>query len=330
MTRALICDPAMPEKAWNGGLDEIRACIGCNQACIGRAHKGLGVSCIQFPESGRETVFGKSSAASESRRVLVVGGGPGGLKAAAVAAARGHDVTLWEQARHLGGQALLARMLPGREEFGGIVDNLGGEARRAGVSIETGVRATASTILSYSPDLAILATGARPYAPVLDIGEDARVLCGWDVLQGAKVGKRAVIADWKADWIGLGLAEKLALAGSDVTLAVNGAMAGESLQIYTRNHYVARLHRLGVTIRTHLRLFGADADEVYFQDVLTGEPVVIEGYDTLVTALGHVPNDDLANELADAPFDVASIGDALAARTAEEAVYEGLKAGWSI
>jgi len=50
--------------------------------------------------------------------------GPAGLKAAAVLAERGHLVTLCEAAPREGSQALLAQLLPGRGEFGGIVTNL--------------------------------------------------------------------------------------------------------------------------------------------------------------------------------------------------------------
>ncbi len=330
MTRAMICDPAMGAKARDGQHDDIRACIACNQACIGRAHKGLGVSCIQHPESGRELSFNTPPKPSSTKRVIIVGGGPAGMKAAAIAAARGHHVTLFERTPRLGGQALLARQLPGREEFGGIIDNLAREMSTAGVSVETGRNMDAQTLVSEGPDVVVTATGAGPYTPNLEIDEGAHVLTAWDVLNGTNTGKRVVISDWKADWIGLGIAEKLAATGAEVTLAVNAAMAGESLQIYTRNHYVGRLNRMGVDIRTHLRLFGADEDAVYMQDVLTGEPQVIDGYDTLVTALGHVSDDSLARSLADAPFDVKLIGDALAPRTAEEAVFEGLQAGWTI
>ncbi len=330
MTRAMICDPEMGAKARDGLHEEIRACIGCNQACIGRAHKGLGVSCIQHPESGRELTYAALPSAPSAKRVIVVGGGPGGMKAAATAAQRGHDVELWERAPRLGGQALLAQQLPGREEFGGIVDNLSREMASAGVRIRLGCDVTMNSVSTEKPDIVVVATGAMPFIPPLEIAEDAHVLTAWDVLQGANTGKRVMIADWKADWIGLGIAEKLATSGAVVTLAVNAAMAGESLQIYTRNHYVGRLHRLGVSIRTHMRLFGADEDAVYFQDVLTGEPVIVEGCDTLVMALGHASVDGLATSLADAEFDVRLIGDALAPRTAEEAVYEGLQEGWTI
>ena len=57
MTRAQIADPEMDiEQGPRGGrVDDIRACIACNQACIGRILVGYGVSCIQHPETGRET-----------------------------------------------------------------------------------------------------------------------------------------------------------------------------------------------------------------------------------------------------------------------------------
>ena len=54
MTRAQICDPEMAKKAEAGRLDDIRACIGCNQACIGHFHMGYAISCLQHQEPGRE------------------------------------------------------------------------------------------------------------------------------------------------------------------------------------------------------------------------------------------------------------------------------------
>jgi NADPH-dependent 2,4-dienoyl-CoA reductase/sulfur reductase-like enzyme len=263
------------------------------------------------------------------RRLLVAGGGPAGLKAAAIAAARGHDVTLCEKESRLGGQALLAQRLPGREEFGGIVQNLEREARQAGVTIRTGVAVDAALVAGMKPDAVIVATGAVPYAPELEGRDEAHMVEAWDVLAGrANVGASVAIADWRCDWIGIGVAELLASAGSKVTLCLNGAMAGETLQLYVRNLYLGRLHKLGVPVRTHLRLFGADATSAYFQDVLTGEAVVLDDIDTIVTSLGHVGNDGLLDELAGCGVPVRAIGDCVAARSAEEAVYEGLLAGW--
>ena len=261
--------------------------------------------------------------------MIVVGGGPAGLKAAAIASAKGHEVALWDADTRLGGQAKLAQLLPGREEFGGIVDNLLHEIGPE-VDLRTGLKATAENLQEAEPDTVILATGSQPFIPSLDVSGANQLLTAWQVLEGANTGGTVVIADWKADWIGIGLAERLAREGASVRLRVNAAFPGETLQLYTRNHYLGQLYKLGVDMKPHLRLFGADGDTVYFQNVLTGEPVIEEGCDTLVLSLGQQPRDELERALSDAPFEVHVIGDALAARTAEEAVYEGMKTAWAI
>ncbi len=328
MTRALIADPELPNKAAQGRLDDIRACIACNQSCIGRAHKGLGISCIQNPVSGRETVFAKASPTSRPRTVAVVGGGPGGMKAAITAAGRGHSVTLYESGPRLGGQALLGQRLPGREEFGGLVTNMEREIERSGVTVQTGTAIKADDLSSLCADAVILATGAIPYVPEFEGRDDDHVVTAWQVLNGeAEVGAKVVVADWRADWVGIGISERLALSGSAVTLCTNAAMAGESVQLYTRNHYVGRLHKLGVTIRTHARLFGVDGHTVFFQDTLTQDAIVIEDIDTVVLSMGHRAVSIGLDEVGQDGVSVVSVGDCVTPRTAEEAIYEGFIAG---
>ena len=332
MTRALICDPQLPAKAQSGEAEAIRACIGCNQACIGRAHKGLGVSCIQHPESGREREFPRTTRAARLRRVLVAGGGPAGMKAAAVAAARGHEVTLCERERRLGGQARLAGLLPGRAEFGGLIDNLRREMDEAGVQVMVATPVTPRRIEESGAGAVVLAVGARPYVPAIEGVDQDNVVDAWQVLSGeVRTGQRVVIADWRADWIGLGLAERLATEGCHVRLCVNAAAPGEALQTYTRNHHLARVHRLGVEWTTHLRLFGVDGDTVYFQHVLSGEAFVLET-DTLVLALGHRVNEELEAAVRESrlPVEILAAGDCVAPRSAEEAVLDGLRIGRSL
>ncbi|GAC1672339.1 MAG: FAD-dependent oxidoreductase [Steroidobacteraceae bacterium] len=331
MTRALISDPDMPNKTARGATEDIRACIACNQACIGHFHKGYPISCIQNPVSGRELQFGTMSRAVRSKRVMVIGGGPAGMKAAAIAAERGHRASLFEAERRLGGQALLAQMLPGRAEFGGLITNLQRELELAGVEIHKGSRADRATVMAHAPDVVLLATGAKPYRPEFPQEGAMQIVDAWQVLRGeGTIGQSVVVIDWRADWIGIGIAEQLAQQGRKVRLAVSGIAAGESLPLYVRDHAAASLHKLGVTVLPYMRLYGSDADSVYLQHVSSGEAVVVEKIDTLVLCLGHTPVDELSDVLEELGIEAHLIGDAASPRTAEEAVYEGLKVAAAI
>ncbi len=330
MTRALICDPQMPNKTDSGRAEDVRACIACNQACIGHFHKGLPISCIQHPETGRELQYGQLQPAVARKRIMIAGGGPAGMKAAAVAARRGHEVTLYEASAQLGGQVLLAQLLPRRAEFGGASTNLQREMELAGVRVERNTRVDRALVERERPDLVIVATGAEPYWPEFERGGELQVVDAWQILrEEVKPGRSVVVVDWRCDWIGPGIAERLIRNGHQVQLAVNGTHCGENLPLYVRDHLVGELHRLGVPITPYARLYGCDDNTVYLQHTASGEPMLFENVDTLVLCQGHQPVDTLADELKDL-VECKRIGDCLAPRTAEEAIYDGLKVAWGI
>jgi 2,4-dienoyl-CoA reductase-like NADH-dependent reductase (Old Yellow Enzyme family) len=328
MTRAMISDAEMPNKARAGRLDDIRACIGCNQACIGHYHMGVRISCIQNPVSGRERELYPHPPAETRKRVLVVGGGPAGMKAAAVAGERGHRVILCEGTGRLGGQALLAQALPGRGEFGVIVDNLRREMEVSGVEVRLNRHVDRAFVEMLRPDAVIIATGAAPYRPDVEIGDDVHAVDVWQLLKGeVNPGASAVIADWRCDWIGLGIAEKLAREGSHVRLCVDGEMAGQNLQRYLRWHWVGQLQKLGVEVIPYARFFGALGNTAYFMHSLSGDAIECGEMDTLVIAQGHQPVTAVEEELRSSEIPLFLAGDCRSPRSAEEAVYEGMQAG---
>ena len=287
MTRAIISDPQMPQKAEKGRLDEITSCVGCNQACIGHMLNGQPISCIQSPETGRELAFNKLKPATKKKQILIIGGGPAGMKAAAVAVSRGHRVKLIEASSKLGGQINLAEKLPGRSEFGGITTNLANKLNRQNVEIKMNTKVSADFVMREAPEVVILATGGRSFEPLIEGRENAHVVTAWQILEGkANVGSRVAIADWRCDWVGLGLAELLARQGCHVRLACNGMVPGQTVNQYVRDNWLAKLHKLNVETLTHVRLHGIDSEDAYFQHTLSGEPVILNDVDTLVTAFG--------------------------------------------
>ncbi|MCB5411956.1 FAD-dependent oxidoreductase [Pseudogemmobacter faecipullorum] len=326
MTRAMITDPDMANKARAGAADDIRACIGCNQACIGHFHAGNPISCIQNPVSGRETLFPvKPVKAPASKRVLVIGGGPAGMKAALTAAELGHDVTLAEAGPQLGGQALLAQLLPERAEFGGLITNLQTELARHEIRIQLNRQIDAAALTDIAPEAVILATGASPYLPPVEGADAADMIELPDLLKGtASPGNRVVIADWRCDWQGIGAAVKLRREGHHVRLAVDGICAGQNLQQYVRDYWAGKLHELEIEVIPYARLYGADTDSAYFLHTASNQPIILEAVDSLVLATGRSPRLELEPVLQAASLPFITIGDCATPRSAEEAIYEGL------
>jgi pyruvate/2-oxoglutarate dehydrogenase complex dihydrolipoamide dehydrogenase (E3) component len=198
--------------------------------------------------------------------------------------------------------------------------------------VETGVTVDAAMIRSLGPDVVVVATGARPRRPQLELVGEPTILDAWQILLGAEVPDgRVVVADWRCDWIGLGLAELLARRGRRVTLASTGYMAGQRIQQYVRDTMMAGAIRAGAELVPLVRLFGYDGRAVFLQQVLTGEAVIVEDVTALVLAQGHVAEDALLRELQqDWAGEVHGVGDCLAPRTVEEAVLEGLRVGSSL
>ena len=331
MTRALISDPEMANKAKQNKLEDIRACIACNQACIGHYHQGYPLSCIQNPVTGREVKFGTLNMTRRVKRVLVVGGGPAGMKAAITAAQRGHSVTLVEAGARLGGQVLLAQLLPDRAEFGGLVTNLERELVLAGVELRFNTRVDAAYVKGFGADAVVLATGALPSTPWIEGCESGHVVQATEVLtEKAAPGSSVLVADWRCDWVGMGIAERLAKSGHRVRLAVNGVHAGQNLQMYLRDLWAARLHDLSVEVLPYMRLFGVDGHTVYLSHIVSGKAVVIDDIDTVVLAGVLAPLTELEASLKASELEMHFAGDCLAPRSAEEAVYEGLLVGRAI
>ncbi len=193
MARPFLADPELVRKAAEGRADEINTCIACNQACLDHVFDGKTVSCLVNPRACRETEA-RPPRAPKGRRIAVVGAGPAGLACAVTLAERGHEVELFEAAKEIGGQFLMAMRVPGKEEYAETVRYFRRRIETDGIRLHLGRRATAEALVAGGFGEVVLATGVLPRDPKIPGEDHPKVMSYVDVLlHGKPAGERVAI-----------------------------------------------------------------------------------------------------------------------------------------
>jgi 2,4-dienoyl-CoA reductase-like NADH-dependent reductase (Old Yellow Enzyme family)/thioredoxin reductase len=316
MGRALISDPHMPQKAREGRMEEINFCISCNR-CIHTFRTGP-VRCVVNPEAGNEYRF-KISKSDRPKRVWVVGGGPAGLKTSEIAALRGHHVTLFEKDHQLGGRMRLAAIPPQKAILNEFLDYLERRVRGLEITLKLGKEFTPDMLSGEKPDAVIVATGTLPLVPDWPGAENSGALSVDAVLSGrAEVGKRVLVVG--AGGIGAETADYLSEMGKEVTLVEMLEEIASDLVAHLRYYLSKRLAEKGVTILTSTKVKELGKGYAVVEDASGTRK--IDGFDTIVLAVGSKPDDRIAKSLKGKVPELHVIGDASEPREALEAVYE--------
>lgn len=319
--RPLLADPDWVGKAQAGDEEAILLCAACHQGCLAELRKGRGTHCMFNPLSGRESEI-HVTPAKEPRRVMVIGGGPAGLEAAYVAAQRGHQVSLFEQEDHLGGQLDLAARAPHKEEFLDVIRYLALMAQRAGVDVHLRTRITADRVITDWPDAVIVATGGIPLTISFPGLESARWLLATEVLEGAVRVETASVFLIGGGLVALETADFLAAQGKQVTLVEMLPEVGAHMDSLARSMLLKRLRDRGVDIHTNTKVIRLEPDAAVAQADRRETHFPIE---TVVLAVGVLPNRELADRLEGSGLQTHVIGDALEPRKALEAIREGFQ-----
>lgn len=352
--RPLIADPDFPNKAKQGRYGAIRRCIACNQGCMDSVFTMQSVFCSVNPLAGREDEI-KVTPAVEPIRVLVVGGGPAGLEAARTAAARGHQVTLWEKKPRLGGQLLYAAIPTGKHEFSTLLDYYKHELTELGVGVVLNKEASAENIIAFGAGAVILATGAVHLEAPFPVLVPDKVVPAQKVLDGSvNPGKLVVVVGGGA--VGCETA---------ITVAEMGTISAETLKFLIENEAedLSTLRRLlnrgtrqvaiveqfkglgrdiGISTRwvvmKNIRRLGIKLFDETKVKAVTAEGLILEkgGAETLlpaetvILAVGSRSENSLAEQLKGKVSELYLVGDAVTPRKITEAIREGFEAALKI
>jgi 2,4-dienoyl-CoA reductase-like NADH-dependent reductase (Old Yellow Enzyme family)/thioredoxin reductase len=332
MARAHIADPEIVDKARTGRERETTPCIGCNQGCAGMLAQSLAITCLTNPAAGREAAWPEPARqpASRSKRILVVGGGPGGMEAAATAAARGHEVALWERDEQLGGALRWTLRMPLRSEFKRLLDRQQARLVDNGVILERCHEATVDAVLAHDPDIVIWATGAEPIGQPLQ-SDGAALTLEAALDDPDALGRRVLLVDGLGTWSVVSVAEHLADLGKDVTLVAPTGAPGWTISMYSSFALRARLRQKRVRIIAGHALVAHRGENTSLEDLSLGEIKEGPAVDSVVAPLAGSPRMALGEALTaklpqDASMRQLSIGDCSSPRTALEAVFEGHEA----
>lgn len=332
MTRALIADPAMPERIRQLSEGAPRPCIAINEGCRPRSATAA-ISCTVNPAVADRSMA-RLIPAAQRKKVAVIGAGPAGMEAARVAALRGHTVEVFERDSRVGGQINVAVLDTHRPNLGRHIDWLTGELDRLKVTVHTAVTVSADELVASSvPDAIVVATGARQTIPAAFNGVlNCPVVTDADVLTGraaVEPGARVLVYDFESYVRGPSIANILVEKDASVRLATPNGSVVEFLEPQSCPPMMKRLSCNGIEFLVDEDIVDVRAGVLRLRHRYSNTEWDLGDCDLIVAVGQRESNTELSDRLRDvAPAtELYVIGDAKAPRLLRHAISEGLRTG---
>ena len=331
--RTFICDPYWAKKAQDGEPEKIRRCIGCLhciKSFIANASVGGVGECALNPTVGMERAWNELKPDGQGRPAVVVGAGPAGLTAAVALAKRGFQVTMLEKENEAGGQVNTAAAGPHKDKLHWAIDDLLTQAADLGVTVKTGVEATAEAVRAYAPAAVIIATGGEPLRPASIPGIDGdSVVTAPQVLLGEVEPKGGKVLVVGSGLTGLETTEKLNELGNTVTVVEMADSVAPGAWFQFVDDSLARIKPYGTEFMLNTKLERIDGKSVTVSSA-DGKSKKILHFDLIVLAMGVRPAHALADALKGDGVCVAAVGDAVKGGTIGAAVHSAFDAAMRV
>jgi 2,4-dienoyl-CoA reductase-like NADH-dependent reductase (Old Yellow Enzyme family)/thioredoxin reductase len=340
INRRFFADNNWANKVREGRLEDIQPCTHC-----GTCNKNY-----NEPRYCRiNACFGTDSydmapPATKKKKVVVVGAGPSGMQAARVAAARGHDVTLYEQGGYLGGAVALASMVKGFEieELPKFLKFFRTQVKKTGVKVKLHRQFDDSVLTVEKPDVLVVAAGGVPTKPDVPGYELKNVVKTADLYALLKVmirffgpqllrkltkfwmpvGKKVVVVGGAIQ--GCQLSEFLIKRGRNVTIVEEGEELGEWLVPERKTRLFYWFDKKGIERLTGVKLVKFTKEGVTIE-TKEGKTRLLEA-NTIIPVLPFSPNKELAEKLTGKVAEVYTIGDC----DSPAVIPDATKAGWRV
>jgi len=323
--RPLLSDPTFPEKVRTGRIEDIVPCIYCC-GCMDQIERNLNALCDVNPEVGRELDFLENS--RKSKKVWIAGGGPAGMMAGIIAAKLGHNVTIFEKEKTLGGEFRYATLAPGKKVMERYLDYLKTQVSKCGITVILKKEISAGDIESGKPDVLIVATGAlREKITVPGLKESKSILDMKKVLLGKeKAGKHTIIVG--GDAMGCEVGEFIASQGGSVTILGEGEEFAAEMDLVNRAMLIQKLNEYGARFKSKARLTQVHKNIAVIEDDY-GD-VEEEKFDSIILIEKRIANLSLYLDSREYVRDIYITGDAFKPGRLRQAIHTGYQTALNI
>lgn len=339
--RASISDPYLPTKIREENEEAIIHCVKCN-FCVSRDIMGVPVRCTQNPSFG----FFPDSKTKQNvspKKVAVVGAGPAGLEAAAKAQELGHDVTIFEMHKEVGGRILFEKKYLNQNALSEVVST---RLRRleqcGGIKINLSSRVDDVSELAKQFQSIILATGSR-----WDTTGKARLSSKNIMMEGGKIlspdaavkvyacNKTWLIYDEEGEYSALAVLEHAnIISGSKVFWVTPHASIAPSTDATLESHHLRKVALESCeAVFTEHEVTSISSRSASANCIYTGKKTAIQ-FDYFVHSGARIPNKLLftsfINSIENDYCNVLLVGDAKSPRQVAHAIRSGYEAAFRV